>query len=74
MDTPAASMPRCSFCDKSQDVVAVLVASPIMTTPRVYICDECIGVCHWILENRPDYQQSSVQKEQAPKTPSVLGE
>ncbi len=44
MTTPA----RCSFCDKSQDAVAVLVASP--TVPRVYICDECIALCQSILE------------------------
>jgi ATP-dependent Clp protease ATP-binding subunit ClpX len=40
---------RCSFCLKSQDVVAKLVCSP--REPRTYICDECITVCAWILED-----------------------
>jgi ATP-dependent protease Clp ATPase subunit len=31
--------------------VAFLVASP-MDHPRVYICDECIDVCHSVLEER----------------------
>jgi ATP-dependent Clp protease ATP-binding subunit ClpX len=30
---------RCSFCGKSEDEVQKLVAGP-----KVYICDECVGV------------------------------
>jgi ATP-dependent protease Clp ATPase subunit len=41
---------RCSFCHKSQDVVGKLISSP-SDYPRVYICDECIAVCHTILED-----------------------
>jgi ATP-dependent Clp protease ATP-binding subunit ClpX len=46
---------RCSFCHKSQDDVAYMVASP-PDYPRAYICDECIEVCHSILgefRNKP---------------------
>jgi hypothetical protein len=39
---------RCSFCHKSQDVVAKLISSP-PAYPRVYICDECVRVCNTIL-------------------------
>ena len=40
---------HCSFCNKSQDVVAKLISSP--DPPHVYICDECIAVCTTILED-----------------------
>src|SRR5258708_5026530 len=44
-----ASLP-CSFCSQSQDVVGELISSP-SDYPRAYICDECIQVCHSILED-----------------------
>lgn len=41
---------RCSFCDKTQDMVKRLIAGP----RGVYICDECIALCQEIIseENR----------------------
>jgi len=36
----------CSFCGKSQEQVRRLIAGP----GSVYICDECIELCHEILE------------------------
>jgi ATP-dependent Clp protease ATP-binding subunit ClpX len=44
-------MPRCSFCHKSKDDVAILVASAT-DDPRAYICGECVEVCHSAL-NKP---------------------
>ena len=41
---------RCSFCHKSQEAVAKLIASPA-AIPRAYICDECVAVCAFILED-----------------------
>ena len=35
---------RCSFCGKTQDQVKKMVAGP-----DVYICDECINLCHEIV-------------------------
>jgi hypothetical protein len=35
---------RCSFCEKSKDQVAELIAGP-----NAYICDECIDLCNDIL-------------------------
>jgi hypothetical protein len=35
---------ECSFCGKSQKQVRKLIAGP-----RVYICDECIGLCNDII-------------------------
>ncbi|MDR1193714.1 MAG: ATP-dependent Clp protease ATP-binding subunit ClpX [Peptococcaceae bacterium] len=36
---------KCSFCGKSQDVVAKLVAGPT----NVFICDECVALCNQII-------------------------
>jgi ATP-dependent Clp protease ATP-binding subunit ClpX len=35
---------RCSFCAKPNTDVAKVVAGP-----RVYICDECVGLCNEII-------------------------
>ncbi|MCD6288870.1 MAG: ATP-dependent Clp protease ATP-binding subunit ClpX [Anaerolineae bacterium] len=39
-------VPRCSFCHRRQDEVRRLIAGP----GNVYICDECVELCHEILE------------------------
>jgi len=56
MNTPAvptsessAPTPHCSWCDKSQNAVAVIVATPTERA-RAYICDECVAVCNHIIE------------------------
>jgi ATP-dependent protease Clp ATPase subunit len=36
----AVSALHCSFCSKSADDVAQLIAGP-----NVYICDECVNIC-----------------------------
>jgi ATP-dependent protease Clp ATPase subunit len=41
-------MLRCSFCNKTEDQVAKLVAGP-----KVYICDECVTVAVRLMEERP---------------------
>lgn len=37
-------VPRCSFCNKTQDQVRKLIAAP-----NAFICDECIGICSEII-------------------------
>ena len=37
-------VPRCSFCNKTQDQVRKLIAGP-----GAYICDECVGICSEII-------------------------
>jgi len=44
---------RCSFCHIPQAEVAKLIASP-GDQARVYICSECIAVCHAILQDDRD--------------------
>jgi len=38
---------RCSFCGKSQEEVATLVAGP-----GVFICDECVQLCQAIIAGK----------------------
>jgi ATP-dependent Clp protease ATP-binding subunit ClpX len=45
----AEDTPHCSFCGKSQDEVARLIKGPPQSSPRAYICDECVSVCHSLL-------------------------
>ena len=40
---------RCSFCRKSQDIVAKLIATP-GEYPKSYICDACVVICNAILD------------------------
>ena len=37
----------CSFCDKSEHEISWMVAGP-----TVFICDECIDLCHQIIEEK----------------------
>ncbi len=50
---------RCSFCGKSQEQVARLIAGP----NHVYICNECVALCQEIID-----EESALQRkpEQAP--------
>ena len=51
---------RCSFCNKSQDAVGKLIASP-GDQPRTYICNECVAVCSTILDEEKGEQLSAAQ-------------
>jgi len=41
---------HCSFCGKSQHDVKKIVAGP----PKVFICDECVDLCSWIVRDPDD--------------------
>lgn len=45
---------KCSFCGKSQKQVQQLIAGP-----QIYICDECVGLCNEIIEERLAESSSS---------------
>ena len=65
---------HCSFCGKSQKEVKKLVAGR-----GVYICNECIDVCHTIMEEDILSQEQNVQNPEAPlmnslPTPSKIKE
>ena len=44
---------QCSFCGKTRDQVRKIVAGP-----DVYICDECISLCHEIIEEEFGFMPS----------------
>jgi ClpX C4-type zinc finger protein len=48
---------RCSFCNKSQENVKKLIAGP-----KVFICDECVGICLPIVDQ--DSNRSSISAEE----------
>lgn len=41
-----AGLPKCSFCEKTQDQVEQLIAGP---KGNLFICDECVDLCKEIL-------------------------
>lgn len=61
---------KCSFCGKSQEAVARVIAGP-----GVYICDECIKVCNNILEDEL-YEESEItyttNKDEKLPTPAEI--
>jgi ATP-dependent Clp protease ATP-binding subunit ClpX len=50
----------CSFCGKSQDDVAKLIAGP-----AVYICDECIELCNEIVLEGATPENDGIQEKKA---------
>ena len=58
---------RCAFCQKPQDTVAKLIASP-GKVPQAYICDECVTICNGILkEERVERSLKDSSKLPRPK-------
>ena len=53
---------NCSFCGKSQDEVAKLIAGP-----DVFICDECIGLCNEIVHD----EERAAVKADGPRPASL---
>lgn len=49
---------KCSFCGKSQKQVQQLIAGP-----QIYICDECVGLCNEIIEERLAEHSATEQSE-----------
>ena len=65
---------HCSFCGKSQKEVKKLVAGR-----GVYICNECIDVCHTIMEEEVSAEEAKAEGSSAPlmnslPTPSKIKE
>jgi ATP-dependent Clp protease ATP-binding subunit ClpX len=52
MPPASRELPSCSFCGKTQDDVAKLIANSPSVSARAYICDECIFVCHSVLSDQ----------------------
>jgi ATP-dependent Clp protease ATP-binding subunit ClpX len=59
---------QCSFCDKGQEDVRKLIASPIGS--GVYVCDECVELCNDILAEL--YESETEEKFAAVSDPFPL--
>lgn len=58
---------HCSFCGKAQDEVKKLIAGP-----NLFICDECIGLCHEILNDKSPAINLSKTVKQKTLTPKEI--
>jgi ATP-dependent Clp protease ATP-binding subunit ClpX len=58
---------HCSFCGRSQNNVAKLIAGP----RGVFICDACVGLCETILAGRPAPEAGGFRPLDRP-TPELL--
>ena len=56
---------RCTFCGKQQDEVHRLIAGP-----GVYICNECVELCHEIIEE--DTESAPLDLTEVPKPQEIL--
>jgi hypothetical protein len=50
---------KCNFCHKPEGGVTTMISSPVESEPKVFICDECVQVCHTLLHGRGEEKQSS---------------
>jgi hypothetical protein len=57
----------CSFCGKSQDEVAKLIAGP-----TVFICNECVALCTDIVEGKPDVPHAQLATSRDVETADAL--
>lgn len=60
---------KCSFCGKSQKQVQQLIAGP-----QIYICDECVGLCNEIIEERLAEHSATEQSEFTLHKPREIAE
>lgn len=56
---------RCTFCGKQQDEVHRIIAGP-----GVYICNECVELCHEIIEE--DNESAPLDLAEVPKPQQIL--
>jgi ClpX C4-type zinc finger/Glyoxalase superfamily protein len=55
---PQKPILHCSFCGKSQHDVRALIAGP-----TVFICDECVGLCNDIIEDKTIFSLLKTDEE-----------
>jgi hypothetical protein len=63
MAVEANSTLHCSFCGKSQHGVRKLIAGP-----KVFICDECVGLCNGVIENEEVFDLFAADDERVALT------
>jgi len=67
---PPGSTQRCSFCRRPQDQVGRLISGP----EGIFICDECVELCHEILEEEATTTQpvSEFRVERVPPPREIM--
>lgn len=50
---------HCSFCGKSQSQLGKLIAGP-----QVYICNECVDLCHEIIHQEEEKENGTTIQEE----------
>ena len=43
-------IPRCSFCNRTQEQVDALISNPSERSKQVFICNQCVAACNSVLE------------------------
>jgi ATP-dependent Clp protease ATP-binding subunit ClpX len=61
---------RCSFCQKTQEVVGRLISSR-GDQPRVYICDDCVAACNGLLEKAEPGERLITNQMRLPRPAEV---
>ena len=63
-----SSTDKCSFCGKTADQVERLIAGP----PDVFICNECVDVCHTLIQDHFDGENQDSPALGQSKTPAEI--
>jgi hypothetical protein len=59
---------RCSFCGKDQSAAKKLIAGP-----SVFICDDCVELCHRIVRQKVKLQEKSKPSQRPKKRERLCG-
>jgi ATP-dependent Clp protease ATP-binding subunit ClpX len=57
----------CSFCGKQKDEIETLIAGP-----GIYICNECVGMCNTILEDKREREAKKKKRKKKTPTPKEI--
>jgi ATP-dependent Clp protease ATP-binding subunit ClpX len=57
----------CSFCGKPKEEVETLIAGP-----GIYICNECVGMCNTILEDKKEKEAKKKKRKKKTLTPKEI--
>lgn len=60
----------CSFCGKLKEEVNQIIAGP----GGIYICDECVGVCHDIVSDTMKYSDEILETNKVSKDSDILND
>lgn len=59
---PVNSKLCCSFCGKSNEQIDYLIAGPLSSDIRIYICNECVDKCNQIIQEEVERKSLNLDK------------